>query len=456
MVKQLVAAQNDFFATQKTKDVSFRKQYLKKLQQEIIDQEDAICDALYADFKKPKFESLATETQFALSELKHAIKNVESWSEPERVSASWSNFPSKEWIQPEPYGKVLIISPWNYPFMLAISPLIGALAAGNTAILKPSEFSTNTSKIISRIIRKVFPPEYVTVVEGGVEVSQQLLAEKWEYIFFTGSTKVGKIVYKSAAEHLTPVTLELSGKNPCIVDETASIKLAAKRIAWGKFINAGQTCIAPDYILVHKNVKDALVKHLKQHIMDFYGENMETSNDFARIATDKHYEELKAMLEGQPVLFGGTFADKDRYIAPTLVDEPQLDSTIMEGEIFGPILPIISYTEESELDTYITKYPKSLAFYVFSENKKFQKRLMNSYSFGGGAINDTVVHISNKDLPFGGVGASGIGGYHGKHTFELFSHHKSVAKRGTWVDVPLRYAPYSISMDLVKKIKHLF
>ncbi len=456
MVKQLVSAQNDFFATQKTKEVVFRKQYLKKLQKEILDQEDAVCDALYADFKKPKFESLATETQLVLAELKHAIKNVKNWSEPNRVGASLLNFPSKEWIQPEPYGKVLVISPWNYPFMLTISPLIGALAAGNTAILKPSEFSPNTSKIIARIIRKVFPPEYVTVVEGGVEASTELLAEKWEYIFFTGSTRVGKIVYKKAAEHLTPVTLELSGKNPCIVDETASIPLAAKRIAWGKLINAGQTCIAPDYILVHKSVKKGLVDGLKDNINQFYGENIEASNDFARITTSKHYEELKAMLKGQNLLFGGDYNDEDQYLEPTLVDEPQEDSTIMEGEVFGPILPIISYEDESELDEYISRFPNSLAFYVFSNNKKFQKRMMSQYSFGGGTINDVVVHISNKDLPFGGVGQSGIGGYHGKYSFDLFSHHKSIVKRGTWLDVPLRYAPYNISSNLIRKIKYLF
>ncbi len=456
MVKQLVAAQNEFFATQKTKEVAHRKQYLIKLQQEMLDQEDAVCDALYADFKKPKFESLATETQLVLAELKHAIKNVKSWSEQNRVGASLLNFPSKEWIQPEPYGKVLVISPWNYPFMLTMSPLIGALAAGNTAILKPSEFSPNTSKIIARIIRKVFPPEYVAVVEGGVEVSTELLAEKWEYIFFTGSTRVGKIVYKKAAEHLTPVTLELSGKNPCIVDETAAITLAAKRIAWGKLINAGQTCIAPDYILVHKNVKKALVDGLKANINQFYGENIEASNDFARITTSKHYEELKAMLKGQNLLFGGNYNDDDQYLEPTLVDEPQEDSTIMEGEVFGPILPIISYEDESELDEYISRFPNSLAFYVFSNNKKFQKRMMRQYSFGGGTINDVVVHISNKDLPFGGVGQSGIGGYHGKYSFDLFSHHKSIVKRGTWLDVPLRYAPYNISLNLIRKIKYFF
>ncbi|MER3317330.1 MAG: aldehyde dehydrogenase [Allomuricauda sp.] len=456
MVKQLVAAQNDFFATQKTKEVAYRKQYLKKLQQEVLDQEDAVCDALYADFKKPKFESLATETQLVLAELKHAVKNVKNWSEPNWVGASLLNFPSKEWIQPEPYGKVLVISPWNYPFMLTMSPLIGALAAGNTAILKPSEYSPNTSKIIAQIIRKVFPPEYVTVVEGGVEVSTELLAEKWEYIFFTGSTRVGKIVYKQAAENLTPVTLELSGKNPCIVDATASISLAAKRIAWGKLINAGQTCIAPDYILVHKSVKNALVDGIKECISQFYGENIEASNDFARITTSKHYEELKAMLKGQNLLFGGNYNDEDQYMEPTLVDEPREDSTIMEGEVFGPILPIISYEDESELDEYISRYPNSLAFYVFSNNKKFQKCMMRQYSFGGGTINDVVVHISNKDLPFGGVGQSGIGGYHGKYSFDLFSHHKSIVKRGTWMDAPIRYAPYNISLKWIKKIKYLF
>ncbi|MCK0159564.1 aldehyde dehydrogenase [Allomuricauda sp. F6463D] len=456
MVKDLVAAQNDFFATQKTKEVAYRKQYLKKLQEEIVAQEDSICDALYADFKKPKFESLATETQLVLAELKYAIKSVKSWSERNHVGASLLNFPSKEWVQPEPYGKVLIISPWNYPFMLSISPLIGALAAGNTAILKPSEFSPNTSKIIAQIIRKVFPPEYVTVVEGGVEASTALLAEKWEYIFFTGSTRVGKIVYKKAAEHLTPVTLELSGKNPCIVDESASIKLAAKRIAWGKFINAGQTCIAPDYILVHKNVKKALVEGLKTNIAGFYGESIEASQDFARITTSKHYEELKAMLKGQQVLFGGNYNDEDQYLEPTLVDEPQLDSTVMEGEVFGPILPIISYADKSELDEYISHYPNSLAFYVFSNTKKFQQRMMQNYSFGGGTINDTVVHITNKALPFGGVGQSGIGGYHGKHTFDLFSHHKAIVQRGNWLDPAIRYAPYNVSLKWIKKLKHFF
>lgn len=456
MVPDIVNAQNDFFATQKTKNVVFRKQLLKRLKQEIIVQEDAICNALYADFKKPKFEALATETQLVLAELNHAIQNVERWSRPIPVEASWTNFPSRDWIQPEPFGKVLIISPWNYPFMLTLAPLVGALAAGNTAVLKPSELSPNTSRIIAQIIQNVFPAEYVAVVEGGVETSQSLLAEKWEYIFFTGSTRVGKIVYKSAAAHLTPVTLELSGKNPCVVDETASIKLAAKRIAWGKFINAGQTCIAPDYILVHKTVKEQFVEELKHHITEFYGEDIQKSPDFARITTEKHYRELKEKLEGQTLLFGGSCVDSEKYVEPSLVDEPDMNSKLMEEEIFGPILPIITYETEEDLHRYISNYGKSLAFYLFSTDKKFQKKLMSQYSFGGGTINDTVVHISNKRLPFGGVGPSGIGGYHGKHSFDLFSHKKSIVKRGNWLDIPLRYAPYKLSTTWAKRFKHLF
>lgn len=456
MIQELLQSQNTFFETQQTKDVHFRKKYLKLLYQEIQRREDAICEAIYADFKKPKFESLGTETQLVLAELKYAIKNVASWSKPTRVPSALINFPSKEWIQYEPFGKVLIISPWNYPFMLALSPLIGALAAGNTAVIKPSELSPNTSQIIAEIIQSVFPTEYVAVVEGGLEVSTQLLAEKWEYIFFTGSTAVGKIVYKSAAERLTPVTLELSGKNPCIVDETANIQLAAKRIAWGKFLNGGQTCIAPDYILVHHSKKEALIKALKAEIQAFYGKNMQQSPDFARMATEKHYQGLKAKLEGQNVVFGGDVDDATRYIAPTLVEEPAQDSALMAGEIFGPILPILGYSDEQEIHDHVARNEKPLAFYVFSNRKKFQKQLMERYPFGGGTINDTIIHISNKHLPFGGVGNSGIGGYHGKYSFDLFSHKKAIVKRSTWLDVPVRYAPYKLSEKWAKRIKQLF
>lgn len=456
MVKEIIHQQRNFFKTGQTKEISFRKKALKALQEAIIKREDAICDAIYADFKKPKFETLAAETQFILAEIKHVLKNMDSWAERERVSGSWMNWPSADYIYKEPYGVVLVIAPWNYPFQLAFAPLIGAVAAGNNVVVKPSEITTHTAAIISEIIKTVFDPAHVTVVEGGVEVSQELLEEKWDYIFFTGSPAVGKIVYQSAAKHLTPVTLELGGKNPCIVDDTASIALAAKRIVWGKFLNAGQTCIASDYILVHEKVKDQLVTALQENIIKCYGENMEASPDFARTVSKKHYEGLKEMLVGEKLLFGGQSNDGDHYLAPTLVNEPHLDSQLMAGEIFGPILPIISYKTDADIDRYIMNYGKPLAAYVFSNNKKFQNKIIETYSFGGGAINDTVIQVTNKRLPFGGVGQSGIGAYHGKLSFDIFSHHKAIIKKANWFEAPVRYPPYNTSINLVKKIKHLF
>ena len=448
--------QRDFFRTQRTKDVSFRKKALKRLYQEIVAREDDICDAIFADFKKPRFETLAAETQFVLADIKHTLKKMAYWARPKKVSSSLMNWPSSDYIYKEPYGTVLIIAPWNYPFQLAIAPLIGALAAGNTAVIKPSEVTPHTAAIISEIAKAVFDPEYVTVVEGSVETSQQLLAEKWDYIFFTGSTHVGQIVYESAAKHLTPVTLELGGKNPTIVDESASIATAAKRIAWGKFLNAGQTCIATDYLLVHRSVKDKLVDELKKSITSFYGKTIENSSDYARTVSKKHYSGLKEMLEGEEILFGGNTNDHDNYLSPTLVNEPKLGSKLMKGEIFGPILPIISYGNEDDIDKHITSFGKPLAVYVFSNRKSFQKKIINNYSFGGGAINDTVIQITNKRLPFGGVGNSGIGAYHGKTSFDIFSHHKAIIKKANWVDVPLRYAPYTMPLKFAKKVKHLF
>jgi len=453
---KILEKQRDFFTTQKTKDVSFRKNALKRLQKEIIAREDDIAEAIYQDFKKPKFETLAAETQFVLAELKLTLKNIDNWASPERKSASLMNWPSSDWIYKEPYGTVLIIAPWNYPFQLAFAPMIAAVAAGNTVVVKPSEVTTHTASIISEIINAVFVQEHVTVVEGGVKVSQDLLAQKWDYIFFTGSTRVGQIVYESAAKYLTPVTLELGGKNPTIVDETASINLAAKRIVWGKFLNAGQTCIATDYILVHKEVKDKLLDAIKQNITNCYGENIEQSPDFSRTVSKGHFEGLKDMLEGEEILFGGDSNDEDNYLGPTIVNEPKLDSKLMKGEIFGPILPIIAYENEADIERHITNYGKPLATYIFSNRKAFQKKIINRYSFGGGAINDTVIQITNKKLPFGGVGASGIGAYHGKRSFDIFSHQKAIIKKANWLDAPLRYPPYNLPVKLVKKIKYLF
>ena len=433
-------------------NVNYRKERLKKLLHCIENNENEIVQALYNDFKKPAFEAVLTETNYVISELKDTIKNIERWAKPKKVFPSILNFPSTDSIYSEPYGKVLIIAPWNYPFQLALCPLISAVAAGNQVVLKPSELTPNTAKIIAEIVAKVFESDHVKVVEGGIEVSQKLLAQRWDYIFFTGSPNVGKIIAKAAAENLTPVTLELGGKNPCIIDETANLKLAAKRIVWGKFINAGQTCIAPDYILIQKDMKSHFTGYLKEEITKAYGENPATSPDFARIINTKNWERLVRMMEAENIIFGGQTDAKDHFIAPTLIEEPALDSPIMQEEIFGPILPILSYEKEAELHSIISKYEKPLALYVFSENRIFAKRIIQNFSFGGGCINDTVVHFSNKRLPFGGVGYSGIGAYHGQLSFDIFSHKKGIVKKANWLDLPMRYAPYKDKLKSIKKI----
>ena len=433
-------------------NIKFRKECLIRLLFSIEENEARIIEALYKDFKKPEFEAVLTETNYVISDLKHTIKNLKCWSKPKRVLPSILNFPSTDYIYSEPYGKVLIISPWNYPFQLALCPLIAAVAAGNSVVLKPSELTPNTSAIIYEIISKVFSKNHVEVVEGGVDVAQNLLSQKWDYIFFTGSVAVGKIVAKAAAEYITPITLELGGKNPCIIDETSNIKLAAKRIVWGKFINAGQTCIAPDYLLVQKKVKSELIEHLKQEIVNAYSDNPELSPDYTRIINTRNWERLKDLIEREKVLFGGQSNSEDCYLAPTLIDETSLDSPIMKEEIFGPILPILSYEKESELDEIISKYDKPLSLYVFTTKSKFADKIIQQFSFGGGCINDTVIHFSNNRLPFGGVGNSGIGAYHGKMSFDTFSHKKAIVKKANWLDLPMRYAPYKGKLSQIKKI----
>jgi aldehyde dehydrogenase (NAD+) len=433
-------------------NISFRKEVLTKLLNALIIHENEIIEALYFDFKKPAFEAVLTETSYVISELKETIKNLKSWSKPKRVFPSLLNFPSKDYIYKEPYGKVLIMAPWNYPFQLALCPLISAFAAGNQVVVKPSELTPKTSEIIEKIIAKVFDSNDVKVIEGGIEVSQQLLSERWDYIFFTGSVAVGKIVAKAAAENLTPVTLELGGKNPCIIDETANLKLAAKRIVWGKFMNGGQTCIAPDYILIQKNMKSHFVTYLKEEITKAYGENPSLSPDFARIINAKNWQRLVKMIDPKKVIFGGQTDRNDCYIAPTLIEETTLESELMKDEIFGPILPILTYENENEMDAIIAKYEKPLALYIFTENRAFSKKMIQNYSFGGGCVNDTMVHFSNKRLPFGGVGHSGIGAYHGILSFDTFSHKKSILKKSNFLDLPMRYAPYKDKLATIKKL----
>ena len=433
-------------------DINFRKQTLVKLLISVQKHEEEIIKALYDDFKKPAFEAVVSETAYIVSELNHTIKNINKWAKPNMVLPSLLNFPSTDYIYKEPYGKVLIIAPWNYPYQLALCPLIAAVAAGNQVVVKPSELTPNTSRIVAKIISETFDENHVKCVEGGVEITQELLAQRWDYIFFTGSVAVGKIVAKAAAENLTPVTLELGGKNPCIIDATANLKLAAKRIVWGKFLNAGQTCIAPDYLLVSNNIKSDFIELIKKEIINAYGENPETSTDFPRIINQKNWSRLTERLKGESILAGGKSNSQDYYLAPTLLDEPSLNSLVMKDEIFGPILPVLSFENEADLVSIISRYEKPLSLYIFSNDNPFAKKIIQNYSFGGGCINDTVVYFSNKRLPFGGVGHSGIGAYHGKLSFSTFTHYKAIVKRANWLDIPTRYAPYKGKLKSVKKL----
>ena len=437
-------------------NIDYRKATLKKLLKNIKLHENDIIDALYKDFKKPVFESVLTETNYVISELKTTINNLNKWAKPKKVLPSLLNFPSSDYIYSEPYGNVLIISPWNYPFQLALCPLISAVAAGNKVTLKPSELTPNTSFLIAKIIRETFDVKHVVAILGDAKIAENLLKNRWDFIFFTGSVKVGKIVAQAAANYLTPVVLELGGKNPCIIEKSANLKLSAKRIVWGKFLNAGQTCIAPDYLIIHKNIKTEFITLLKQEITNFYSENPELSTDYARIINKENWKRQIELIENQNIVFGGISNETDLYLSPTLVDEPDLNSKLMQDEIFGPILPILSFQNEQELKTIISKYEKPLSFYVFSQNSDFSNRMIKQYSFGGGCINDTIVQFSNNRLPFGGVGNSGIGAYHGKLSFEVFSHQKAIVKKATWLDIPLRYAPYKSKIKIIRKILNWF
>ena len=451
-IPNIISTQKTFFNSQKTKSISYRLSVLKHLKKEIQLQEQAIFNALKKDFKKPEFESFISEYGLVISELDLAIKNLKQWAKPKRVRASFLTFPSKDYIYKEPYGIVLVIAPWNYPFLLAINPLIMAIAAGNTVVLKPSELTSNTSKIVSKIIDSVFPKELAIAIEGGVKTATELLAQNWDYIFFTGSVPVGKIVAKAAAINLTPVTLELGGKSPCIIDESSNLKLAAKRISWGKFFNAGQTCIVPDYLIVKSTIKAEFISYLKAEIINRYGETPKQSKDYPRIINTKNTLRLKKMLQDNHIIHGGEIDENTCYIAPTLIDMPNLTSTVMQEEIFGPILPILSYNTTEDINHIISNLEKPLSLYVFSKNKKFIKHIINTYSFGSGCINDTLIQFGNLNLPFGGVGSSGMGNYHGKFGFNTFSHSKSIIKRGNWLDPPMRYAPYKKNFNFIKKV----
>jgi aldehyde dehydrogenase (NAD+) len=433
-------------------NLQHRKKKLTQLLSVLQREEDACCKALYEDCKKPEFEAYISEVNYVIGELKNTIKNLSSWSKPKKVWSSIINFPSSDYIYNQPYGKVLIISPWNYPYQLAIYPVIAAYAAGNSVVLKPSELTPKTSDLIKKLLEEVFESNEVQVILGGAELSTKLLAQKWDYIFFTGSVAVGKIVAKAAAENLTPVTLELGGKNPCIVDETANLEIAARRIAWGKFFNAGQTCIAPDYLLVHESIREKFIHQLKLVITKNYGDNPIQSPDFARIINLKNWDRLHNLLLNQEIIHGGEIDKSDLYISPTLLKTTSLKEDVMQEEIFGPILPIISYSQLSEVEEIIFSLDKPLSAYLFTTSDKAKKYFTKTFSFGGGCVNDTMVHFTNNNLPFGGIGNSGIGAYHGKYSYDTFVHKKAVVHRANWLDIALKYPPYKDNLKLLKKL----
>ena len=449
-IDNLYQKQKVFFDSQITLPNAFRIKKLKALQKELGKREKDIYEALKNDLSKSGFESMASETVLVEKEIAKMIKMLPLWNRPHRAKSSLINFPSKDYIVPEPYGKTLIISPWNYPFQLSVTPLVGAVAAGNTVVLKPSEFAPHTASIIHSIIETVFDEEHVAVVEGDASTATTLLKKQWDYIMFTGSTVVGKIVAKAAAEYLTPTTLELGGKSPCIVDETAPVSITAKRLVWGKFLNCGQTCIAPDYLLVHENIKDKLIQEIILYIEKSFGKNQQDSTDYGRIVHQKHFNKLKKSLQNQKLVYGGQMDEKKLFFGPTLIENPPLESELMQEEIFGPILPITVYKEEEDIHNILEKRERPLAFYVFSKRKKFINKLFRRYSFGGGVANDSIIQFANDNLPFGGVGHSGIGAYHGKYSFKNFTHEKPIIKRSFWFDLPGRYAPYPKSLSLLK------
>ncbi|MDZ8241940.1 MAG: aldehyde dehydrogenase [Nostoc sp. ChiQUE01a] len=450
-IREIIENQREFFQAGKTKDINFRIEQLQVLKRAIIENEQEIIEALQADLHKPVVETYVTEIG-VIKEIDYAIKHIKTWTKPQKAPVSLDFFSYSARIYPEPLGVVLIISPWNYPFQLAISPLVGAIAAGNCAIIKPSEIAFHTSSIVAKIISKYFKPAYITVVEGGIEASQKLLAEKFDHIFFTGGTAVGKIVMAAAAKHLTPVTLELGGKSPCIVDTDINLEHTARRITWGKFINAGQTCIAPDYLLVNKKIKKDLIDGLEKCLKEFYGENPTNSPDYARIISQKHFDKLVQFLGDGEVIIGGETKSSERYIAPTIIDNISLEDSVMQEEIFGPILPVIEYSDIAEAIALINSRPKPLALYLFSQNKNLQKQVLQETSSGGVCINDTIMQVGVSSLPFGGVGDSGIGNYHGKASFDTFSHNKSVLQNSFWLDLKWRYAPYKSKLPLIKKL----
>ncbi|KAB8126110.1 aldehyde dehydrogenase [Gracilibacillus oryzae] len=448
----LLDKQRAFFHTGTSKKQDFRSNALRKLKDSIKTNEKKIMDALKADLNKSEFEAYTTEIGFVLEEIGFTMKNLHKWMKPAKVKTPLTHFGSKSYVYYDSYGVAFIIAPWNYPFQLAIAPLIGAITAGNCAIIKPSELTPNTSEVLQNIIESIFPEEYIAVVQGDVETSQALLSENFDYIFFTGSVPVGKIVMEAASKTLTPVTLELGGKSPCIVHKDANIKMAAKRIAWGKFINAGQTCVAPDYLYVHSEIKEEFMEKFTFAIKELYGENPLENPDYTTIVSTKHFDRLQSFLSNGSKFHGGNADSETLAIEPTVLTNITWEDPVMQDEIFGPILPVLEYNSLSEVMNGISNHPNPLALYLFTEDKAIEEKIINNTSFGGGCINDTVFHLVSPHLPFGGVGSSGIGSYHGKGSFDTFSHKKSVLRQTTRFDIPFRYPNFTNGLKIIKRV----
>lgn len=450
---QLYKAQQDYFESGATLPYTFRKAQLKRLRKGIEKFESRILDALHQDLHKHPLEAYSSEVGFLYEEIDYIQANLKQWMEPEVVTSPFVTYPSSSRVYREPLGLTLIIAPWNYPFMLQISPLVGAIAGGNCAILKPSELAPHTAAVITAMISDTFDPAYITVVEGdGSEAIPALMSFRFDHVFFTGSIPVGKKILEMAAPHLTPVTLELGGKSPCVVDERVNINVAAKRIIWAKFWNAGQTCVAPDYLLVHHKIKEELIAVMKETIVSFFGEDPATSQDYARMINAKRFDTVAAYLKEGQVLHGGQTNRDNLYIAPTLLEEVEWTDPVMQEEIFGPVLPILTFNELPQAIQAIKQHPYPLALYVFTKSKKTEKALIEQVRFGGGCINNALVHLTNPELPFGGAGYSGMGQYHGRYSFDTFTHQKGMLKTGTWLDVPVKYPPFKNKLKLMKMV----
>ncbi len=452
-IEETMATQRAFFRKNETLPLSFRMDALNRLHRSILNHEKDINAALYADLNKSPAESYMCEVGMTLSELSYVKKHLPRWLKDRRAATPLAQFHAKSYAVSQPYGVVLIMSPWNYPFMLTLDPLIGAIAAGNCCVVKPSAYSPATSAVIRTIISECFPPEYITVVEGGRAENKALLDQVFDYIFFTGGVTVGKEVMEKAAKHLTPVTLELGGKSPCIVDHTAKLDLAAKRLVFGKFLNCGQTCVAPDYLLVERSVQDELIAAIRKWIGIMYGENAPQNDAYVKMINQKHFDRVCGLIDPSKVVIGGGSDPDSLKIQPTVMDHVTGEDAVMQEEIFGPVLPVLTFDTIDEAEDFVRDRPSPLALYLFTEDKAVKERFLRRVAFGGGCINDTIIHLATSRLGFGGVGNSGMGSYHGKKSFDTFSHEKSIVDKSTWMDLPMRYAPYS---DFGNKLIRMF